>query len=535
MNIRARVILLGAAAVALSLAFSLVLELLISSRESERIARQEFTQGTMELAPAVDALWGAPQGARLLHALFARLPQGEEVYLLDPSGRILASSRPQTEGGTAIPFPLPRDAAALLGSSAGPQVRTVPAPGGPLTELFVHFRSGRALLAVRSPQLRAGLEKELFTRSLPLLALSLVLLAVTFWFGLQRIILTPLKLLADSSRRVLQGEDESRAIIPSSLIPGDEIGEVIRLRNSMLEKLRSSRLAAESELRQRTFQLEMANRLSDRLGRRVGYQELVQEVLHHLDTVVPWDAAAGFVVEAGQVRVWGRSRAPLAAGASAQVRDWLAAAAPGEGEVRLLRELWPKVRWSILPAQEEAQEAPALQQIGQLRSRLIVPLKGEEGLAGAMVLGCQQERAYTAPQVRLMQEVIQHGVSAVERVRRVSTARSGQIEMALDSSGIGVVLLDAGGSVSFMNRRGDEYMAELEPPSRPGEEPSAGPPALLGKLPFAEAPARPLRLTTPRSPVRHLSVRVTALPAGGHALLIQEEAARESGPEVGRS
>jgi hypothetical protein len=131
LTIRSKIILLGIGALVLSLGISLPMELLASRRESERVAREDFIKAITDLAPAIDVLRASPGATGLLHSVFARLAREEKLYILNPSGVVLASSVKGLEGQDLknIPQPLPSDAKDLLAATGAPASRTVTSHG----------------------------------------------------------------------------------------------------------------------------------------------------------------------------------------------------------------------------------------------------------------------------------------------------------------------------------------------------------------------------------------------------------------------
>ena len=310
-TIRSKVILLGVGALVRSLGISVPLELLAGRRDSQLVAHQEFVRDITELLPAIDTLQANPEAGRLLQALFSRLGRAQELFILNSGGRILTSTEAGMEGKLLreIRRPLPPDAGARLATTGAPTSRTVPSRGGSYLEVFAPLSGRNTLLAVLSPQVSTSLRHVLLYHTIPPLLLGVLLLVGIFWLGLNRLIMRPLRLLARSSETVMAGEDENAGIIPAELIPGDDMGEVLRLRNLMLQRLQATRRRLEDELNQRTFELEVSHHLSGQIGYHGTHQDLLQEVLVRLKQVVSWEVAAGFLVEAGQARVWAQSPA----------------------------------------------------------------------------------------------------------------------------------------------------------------------------------------------------------------------------------
>ncbi len=528
LTIRAKTILLGVAALVLSLGISLPLEFLASRWLSERVARQEFIENATNLVPAIEVLWGDLRAGGLLQSVFARLQPGEQLYILDPAGEVLASAAGEKAARNwgDIPYPLPADISSLLAAQGAVSARTIPSRGGPITELFAHLSDGDTLFAVRSPQAILELQNVLFCRTIPLFLLGAGLMTGMFWFGLERILLKPLRLLAQSSQAVLYLENETTGIIPSELIPNDDLGEVLRARNLMLAGLRKSRLKLEEELHQRTFELQIAHYLFGRIGYHSAYQDLLQEVLVHLNRVVAWDVAAGFVVEAGQARIWAQSQVPVGAAARDEVRHWLEQVCLPAGieYLQVLYGLWGSSEWRVGDP-----GSPVLERFG---SHLALPLQAENAFVGVVVLGAIQGNAYSGHDARLIRDVLEKGLAAVGRVRRLVAAQTRGFESVLQSMNVGVLFLDIEGRLTYMNRRGEEYLARLEEtvddPGLHWREPST-----LSTLFPLEGVEKTLEIRTRGCPEH--SFRITTVPftadsaemPEGYLVVIEEPAARQ--------
>ncbi len=528
LTVRTKIILLGIAALVLSLGISLPLEFLASRWLSERVARQEFIDDATELVPAIEVLWGQLRAGTLLQSVFARMPRGEQLYILDHAGEVLASTAGEMNGRKLvdIPYPLPVDIGSLLVAQGAANARTIPSRGGPITELFAHLSGGDTLLAVRSPQETLGLQHVLFYRTIPLLLIGAGLLIGMFWLGLERILVKPLRLMTQSSRSVLSLENEPAGIIPPELIPHDDLGEVLQARNLMLRRLRESRQKLEEELHQRTFELHIAHYLSGRIGYHSAYQDLLQEVLVHLNRVVAWDVAAGFVIEAGQARIWTRSQAPLTAAARAEVRLWLeevCLSSAGIEYLQVLYGLWESNKWSV-----ENSGSPSLERLG---SHLAIPLQAESTFVGVVVLGAVQTNAYSGHHARLIRDVLEQGLAAVGRVRHLVAAQTRRFESVLQSMNVGVLFLDTEGRLAYMNKRGEECLAvleeEVDDPGLHWREP-----ALLGNLfPLGDA-EKTLEIRTREQPERRFLITAVPFTADsaeipeGYLVVVEEPASR---------
>jgi PAS domain-containing protein len=522
-TIRSKVILLGVGALVVSLGISLPLELLAGRRDSQLVAGQEFARDISELVPAIDGLQSNPTAARLLKAVFTRLGRTEELYVLDPAGKVLISTVDGTEGRHLkdIPRPLPPDAGALLASPGLPVTRTVPSRAGSVTEVFARLGSGDTLFAVLSPQAAASLRHVLLFHTIPPLLLGVLLLVGVYWMGVNRLIMKPLRLLAASSERVVSRDDETAGIIPPELIPGDDFGEVLRLRNLMLNRLRESRLRLQDQLHQRTFELEVTHHLSGHLGYYSTYQELLQEVLVQLDPVVSWEVAAGFLIEAGQARVWMRSQFPVSPAAAEQLRRWLEEACLpiGSEQVPVLRSLWESAAWTV--------RDPDGPPIDGLASRLAFPLQVEGSFVGAVVLGSVRANAYTGHHQRIIRDVLEQGLAAVGRIRRLVAAQARRLEAVLQCMSVGVLLLGSEGDITYINRRGAEYLARLEEPGETGGGHWRQSPALAGLF-GSDGPGGSLEVRSRGAPSATLRVTVAPFAADskeirdGHMVIIEE-------------
>jgi PAS domain-containing protein len=531
LTIRSKIILLGIGALVLSLGISLPMELLASRRESERVAREDFIKAVTDLAPAIDVLRASPGATELLHSVFARLAREEKLYILDPSGAVLASSVKGLEGQDLknIPQPLPSDAKDLLAARGAPASRTVTSHGLTATELFVHLDGGDTLLAVRSPQAAAELQHVLLYRTIPLILFGAALLTGIFWVGLDRIILKPLRLLSKSSETVLSLDDESTGIIPSELIPADDLGEVLRLQNLMLTGLRENRLRFQEELHQRTFELEVAHQLSGHIGYHNTYRDLLQEVLMHLHKVVSWDVAAGFVVETGQAQVWARSRVPVTITATEEVRHWMedTCSTAGSEHLQVLDSLWQSIDWSVVD--------PSGPMLEKLRSHLAFPLQTKDCFVGVVVLGNSRQNAYAGHHARVIRDVLEHGLAAVERVQRLVRAQTKRLESLLQNMSVGVLFLDTEGQLMYINKRGEEYLAHMQETAN-----DIGGhwrrPIVLSNLFALEGPHNNLEVLTPRGSKKTLRINVAPFEAnspeipGGRIIIIEELAPEATYP-----
>jgi PAS domain-containing protein len=458
-TVRSKIILLGVAALALSLGIALPLELLAGRQDSQLATRRQLDADVAELVPVLDVLRSDPQGPDLVDALFRRLGRTEELYILDSRGNVLFATTPGSPGRPhgEVRVPLPEDAPALLELSGPPVTRSVPSSGSrSYTEIFAPLGGGDTLLAVSSPGASVRLRHLLLFHTVPPLLLAVLLLGATVWIGLNRLIMRPLGLLSDSARRVLAGEGEAAGIIPGALIPGDDVGEVLHLRNLMLQRLEDTRSRLEDQLTRRTFELEVTRHVSGQLGHFATDQELLQEVLVRLSQVVPWEVAAGFLVEAGRARVWAQSRSPVSAAAAAQVRDWLEEACPtgDRDHARVLRDLWDSARWFVDDSGGAVLE--------RLASRLAFPLKVDGEFAGSVVLCAAEANAYAGHHQRIIREVLEQGLGAIGRTRRLVAEQSRGLDATLQRMSVGVLVLDGDDRVAYVNRSAAQLLARLE-------------------------------------------------------------------------
>jgi PAS domain-containing protein len=526
-SVRSKIMLLGIAALVLSLGVALPLELLAGRQDSRLVAREELTGDVAELATALDVLQNGPEAERLIAALFRRLGQTEELYILDSQGAVVASTEAGRQGRPLSDSfrPLPEDLGALLSLTGPPVVRDLPSRAGPVTEVFAPLSGGRTLLAVLPPKTFATLRQLLLYHAIPPLLAAVLLLGTIIWVGLNRLVMRPLRLLAESSRKVASGEEEAAGIIPPELIPDDDVGEVLRLRNRMLERLESARHRLQDQLEQRTFELEVAHHVSGQLGHFNTDEQLLQEVLVQLSRVVPWEVAAGFLVEAGRARVWARSRNPVSAAAAAQLGGWLDELCRNEKweHTTVLQGLWASVGWEVTD--------PAGPTVERLSSRLAFPLRVDAGFAGAVVLGSNQANAYAGHHQRIIRDVLERGLSAVGRVRHLVAAQARELETVLQGMSLGIVILDGSGAITYINRKGVECLARLGEPGHPSGG-GLGTSRILDRLVSLEDPAAPG--TASRINLEG-SLQITLTPfgrssgkqGGGHFVMIEETAREE--------
>jgi PAS domain-containing protein len=531
-TVRAKITFLGLAALLVCLGISLPLELLTNRWEAKQVERDAFIKEITDLAPAVQVLLAAPGARDLLHSFFARLPRGEELYVLNPSGAVVASSNAELEGKSLekIPHPLPADVRDLLAAATGsPAARTVTSSARNATELFVHLGGGDTLLAVVSPQAAMQVQHILLYHTLPLLLFGVGLLGTIFWFALDRIILKPLGLLSRSAEAVLSLNDESTGIIPSGLIPLDDLGEVLRLQNSMLLKLRENRLRFEQELHRRTFELEVSHQLAGHINYHTTYQDLVQEVLMHLRKVVDWDVAAGFVVEKGQARVWSRSQVPPSTSATEEVRHWMeeACLSAGGGQLQILSGLWNSMDWTVVD--------PGGPELERIHSHMAFPLRAHDCHVGVVILGNSRPNAYADHHARVIRDVLEHGLISVERIRRLVRTQTKRLESILQNMSVGVLFLDTRGQLMYINRRGEQYLANLQEAT----DNFGGPwrnPRVLSNLCALEGPKQSVEVQTSQGPHKMLRISIAPFEAdspetpGGRILIIEELAADAASP-----
>jgi PAS domain-containing protein len=531
-TVRAKITFLGIAALVVSLGISLPLELLTNRWEAQQVERNAFIKEMTDLAPAVKVLLAAPGARDLLHSFFASLPRGEELYILNPSGVVVASSNAELEGQSLeeIPHPLPADVKDLLAAATGsPASRTVTSSGRSVPELFVRLDGGDTLLAVVSLQAAVQLQHILLYHTLPLLLFGVGLLGTIFWFGLDRIILKPLGLLSRSAEAVLSLNDESTGIIPSGLIPLDDLGEVLRLQNSMLLKLRENRLRFEQELHRRTFELEVAHRLAGHIDYHTTYQDLVQEVLMHLRKVVDWDVAAGFVVEKGQARVWSRSQVPLSTSATEEVRHWMeeACSSAGGQQLQVLGGLWNSMDWRVVD--------PGGPKLERIHSHMAFPLQANGSYVGVMILGNSRPNAYADHHARVIRDVLEHGLISVQRIRRLVRAQTKRLESILQNMSVGVLFLDTEGQLMYINRRGEQYLANLQETTDNIGGHWRKPP-VLSNLCTLEGPHQSVEVRTAQGSHKRLRINIAPFEAdspeaaGGRILIIEELATEAASP-----
>jgi PAS domain-containing protein len=461
-TVRSKITLLAVAALVLSLGISLPLEVLAGRRNSQVVAQREFVADITELAPAIGALQGQPEAGRLLSVLFRRLARSEELYILDSTGAVLTSTVPGIEGRPLreIARTLPQDSTNLLAQGGPSVIRSVPARGGIATEVFAPLGGGNTLLAVLPPQASGALQHALLYHTVPPLLLGVLLLAGLLWLGLNRLVMKPLGLLAASSRNVASGDDEAAGMIPSELIPGDDVGEVLVLRNRMLQRLWEGRRRLEDQLNQRTFELEVTHRVSGQIGHYGTDQELLKEVLMRLNPVVSWDAVGGFLVEAGRARVWAQGRGRVTPEVAARIGGWLEEACRTGGcdHLPVLRSLWETTTWSVV-----GPTGPTVDAVG---SHLSFPLQVAEGFAGAVVLCSVQPNAYAGHHQRIIRDVLEQGLGAVGRVRRLVAVQARELESVLHGMNLGVAILDEHGEITYINRMGMQRLARLEKPGK---------------------------------------------------------------------
>jgi len=88
-------------------------------------------------------------------------------------------------------------------------------------------------------------------------AIYLLAVAVLEWFIMPRYVYTPIQRMLQADEATQRG-DRDREMIPPALIPGDEIGQIMRSRNAAVAELRGR----EDDLQHKNEMLEMQDRLA---------------------------------------------------------------------------------------------------------------------------------------------------------------------------------------------------------------------------------------------------------------------------------
>ncbi len=239
------------------------------------------------------------------------------VVLLDEAGGALAQSGPAAAAGIA-----PVEQVAGVKSS----VRRIRPPGGPgffeletpvstsgtgmSRELEALFGAAAATETLGS--LRVGIEEGALDRAMRGLVVQtvalyalLVLLALALHSSLARRMVAPITALAGAATRISAGDLAARAT--EGVARQDEVGDLVRSFNQMAERLAGLYAGLEEKVRERTRELEQANRQLKELDRLKSH--FLSTVSHELQSpLTSIKNAAGILLDEPEPELDARRR-----------------------------------------------------------------------------------------------------------------------------------------------------------------------------------------------------------------------------------
>ncbi len=234
---------------------------------------------------------------------------------------------------------------------------------------------------------------------------------------------------------------------------------------AQLEELRRHNTLLESQLRQRTFELEVLNDLSQQIGYSLNYDDLSRLMLQHLHRVVPYVVSGSFIMLEEPYDMFIQYTRPLTPALQDDIRQ------------RMVSTLAHMKGQTIRPSQirVHSYEVPGTEAIrfpvSHLQSVFQVPLivGPQREVIGVLFVGAERADMFHEGQVRILYTVANQASIAVQQLQALLAAEEQRIESMVEHLPDGVLLLDAERRIVLSNPSGQEYLTLLAPGIKIGD------------------------------------------------------------------
>lgn len=506
-SLRKKIILLGLFSLLLTLPITGGLEYYLSHKEAKAAVQRELSEHSRIVADTLEGLLYPGEPVQRIQSLFSHLHlrPGEEVYFLDPAGRIVASRRQYAAGkaseGLQTVLPLEYGQDIRTRSSGG--IRIWEGLDGHLFAAVSMKGPGRpgdlqGILLFSEPKKEiTSFWMQIFRKSIPPVLVSMVCLMIFFWTGLSRILLIPLKHLTRSTHTVIQTGNEEKGMIPENRIPLDELGEVMRERNRLLMEIRKWHRSLEQQVREQAFQVKISRELFRRIGYSLSFDDVCYQILLNLDQVMDFDLAMIVLADRHGPRGWGRTSRPLSKKVVKKLRGLLLKEKQLVWKKNLVsfEKIWSSLHWEKVVREEPPLESPA--------AHMILPLR----VNGFMLICSSKANAFSEEHRRLLLELFEEGLDSVRKIGDLFETEKRRLGFAIQDMQQGVILLDRRGRIVQTNPTGDHLLSIIEKEQKGEILESIGGKSLREILQLSRS-GKILDVTTPTRPRRF--VRISA-------------------------
>ncbi len=226
--------------------------------------------------------------------------------------------------------------------------------------------------------------------------------------------------------------------------------------NQQVEELQKTIASLQSQVQQRTFELEVLHDLSSQIGYSLKYEDLFNILLQHLHRVVPYIFAGSFlkVDEPGDLFI--QHTRPIGPSVMEEIRQRVTNTLAHMRGQRIAADQI-RVRTYQVPGAHTIRLP-----ITTLGSVFLVPLiTGHRDVKGLLFVGAEQQDAFNEDHVRILYTVANHTSVAVQKLHALLNAEEQRLQSLVASLPDGVILLDAQHRIVLANPAGHEYLALL--------------------------------------------------------------------------
>lgn len=240
----------------------------------------------------------------------------------------------------------------------------------------------------------------------------------------------------------------------------DDVQELKR----QLDELRRHNAELESQVRQRTFELEVLNDLSHQIGYSLDYDDLCSLILQHLHRAVPYAISGSFLLLDEPYDLFVQHTRPVSRALLDDVRQRMITTLSHMSG----REIHPmQVRFRT----EEVVGTEAVRlTVMAMESMFQVPLIGgpQRDVVGLIFVGSEYPNAFNEGQVKILYTVANQASIAIQQLRALLASEEQRLESLIENLPDGVLMLDADRRIVLMNPSGREYMNLLAPGTQIG-------------------------------------------------------------------
>jgi PAS domain S-box-containing protein len=231
------------------------------------------------------------------------------------------------------------------------------------------------------------------------------------------------------------------------------------------EELQKQNTDLENRLRQRTFELEVLNELSQQIGYSLNYDDLCRLILQHLHRAVPYVIAGSFLLLEDPYDLFIQHTRPVSRTLMDEVRQRMITTL-SRMSGREIRPSHIQLRTHEL-ARTDTLRLPAI----SLQSMFQVPLIGglNRDVVGLIFVGSEQKHAFSEEQVKILYTVANQASIAIQQLRALLAAEEQRLESLVENLPDGVLMLNSERRIVFMNPSGREYMKKIAPGTHVGD------------------------------------------------------------------